>query len=163
MAEPRFGHRQVLDVRAAIFAGVLASIAFLGTMMFLDAKFLNTPWFTARMMASLVSGGAALDAPINFHAQYVPIGIVVNFAVGILVALIIAYIVHPFGLIVGIIGGALLGFCFYVINYYAVANWFNLSTIQPFKHWTLECGHVVFGAVAGGVYEWLERARYTRR
>ena len=54
----------------------------------------------------------------------------------------------------GIVGGALMGLCLYALNY------FTLTAVFPWffaiRSWMMAVGHILFGAVAGGVYEGLE-------
>ncbi len=163
MAEPRTGYRQVLDIRAAVIASIVAGLAFLGTMMFFDAQYLNAPWFTVRMGATLFMGDAAMEPPLGYHTSFVLVGLLTHLLLALVLGFIIAGVLHRFGLVVGILGGAFLGFCFYFINYYSLAEWLDLRSMLSYKRWTLEVAHVVFGAIAGGVYELLERARYERR
>ncbi len=66
-------------------------------------------------------------------------------------AVILAFIIHRWGLIVGIVGGALYGAALYFINLYTLTllvPWLFAVNSMP-----LLISHVVFGAVAGGVYE----------
>ena len=56
---------------------------------------------------------------------------------------------------VGIIGGALLGLCIYAINFYTMTYLFKWMFAM---HSTVSViAHLVFGAVAGGVYEMYDR------
>ncbi|MCC7208760.1 MAG: hypothetical protein IT323_15740 [Anaerolineae bacterium] len=105
-----------------------------------------------RYAASLVLGERAV---MDGDAGTVVVGILVHVVVSIVLALVIAVVVHRWGLGVGIIGGALLGLAFYGINLYAFTRsfpWF-FAINGP----VLLLGHVLFGAVAGGVYESLDR------
>jgi hypothetical protein len=163
MAEPRLGYRQVFDVRAAFIAGLLATLAFALVMMGLDARFSGSPWVTARAAASAIAGDGALADMNVFDVTTLLKGWAVYLVVGLILAYIIAALLHRFGLVAGIIGGAILGFSFYVLLYFVVLRELNVPSVTSLARWTLEIGHVVFGAVAGGVYEWLERARYVRR
>jgi hypothetical protein len=105
-----------------------------------------------RYNASLVLGG---DAVTGTDAGTLILGLLVFVALAMIYTLLIAVIVHRWGLLVGIIGGALLGLCLYAINY------FTLTLIFPWMYALnapiLVVGHIVFGAVAGGIYEALDR------
>jgi hypothetical protein len=162
MADPRVGYRQVFDTRAALIAGLIATATFALVMVGLDLRTLNAPWFSIRSAASLLTGAGAFENAAAFDASVVPIGLAVYLVVGLALAFVIALLLHRFGLVMGIIGGAILGFSSYVLLYYVLARWLNVHDLSTLTRWPLEVGHVIFGAIAGGVYEWLERARYTR-
>jgi hypothetical protein len=162
MAEPRAGYRQVFDVRAAFVAGIVGTLVFAIAMMGLDAKFSGSPWVTVRSAASLISGDAAFAQLDRFDFGANAPGWLVYIAVGLILAYVIALLLHRFGLIAGIIGGGILGFSAYVLLYFVVLKNLNNESLTSLTRWTLEVGHVLYGAVVGGVYEWLERARYTR-
>jgi hypothetical protein len=105
-----------------------------------------------RYAASLVLGEKAV---MDGGAGVVLLGVVIHFALAIFFALIIGVVVHRWGLLVGIVGGALLGLALYGINVFGVARllpWF-FAVNGP----VLLISHVLFGAVAGGVYESLDR------
>ncbi len=105
-----------------------------------------------RYAASLLLGNKAV---MDGGAGVVFVGAIIHFLLSVLFALVIAIVVHRWGLRVGIIGGALLGLAFYGINFYAVTlvfSWF-FAINGP----VLLFSHVLFGAVAGGVYESLDR------
>jgi hypothetical protein len=65
--------------------------------------------------------------------------------------LVIAIVVHRWGLIVGIVGGAILGLAIYGINLYAMTTFF--TWFFALNNRVLLLSHILFGAVAGGVYE----------
>ncbi len=162
MAERRAGYRQIFDLRAALIASVIGTIAFWLTMMALDTRTLSSPWFTVHAAASVISGPEALSNPNLFNGAAVASGLAVYLGLGLLFGIVISALIHEFGLIVGIIGGGILGFCTYVLIYYIATNFGFAHDLAKFARWPLEMGHVVFGAVVGGVYESLERARYVR-
>ncbi|MBA3872992.1 MAG: hypothetical protein H0X30_27990 [Anaerolineae bacterium] len=103
---------------------------------------------TLRYFAALVLGSKVLT---QTGTSILITGIIVHYVLSLVFALVIALVVHRWGLLVGIIGGAILGVAFYGINLYTVTllfPWFfaiNSTVI-------LLC-HAIFGAVAGGVYE----------
>jgi uncharacterized membrane protein YjjP (DUF1212 family) len=73
-------------------------------------------------------------------------------------AAVVAYVVHRGGLIGGILVGAVLGLAFYFIDYYTLTYFF--PQFFAMKHWSVIASHVLFGAMAGGVYELLEDQIY---
>jgi hypothetical protein len=162
MAERRAGYRQIFDVRASVIASILGVIAFWLTMMAFDARSLSAPWFTTYAAASLISGPEALASPTLFNLTTALSGVAVYLGFGLIFGIAISALVHEFGLIVGIIGGAVLGFCTYVLLYYIATNYGFSHDLAKFARSQLEVGHAVFGAVVGGVYESIERARYVR-
>ncbi len=162
MAERRAGYRQMFDFRAALIASLVGAIAFWLTMMVLDARTLSAPWFTVHAAASVLGGAQALASPGVFDAVSVATGLATYLGFSLVFGMAISALIHEFGLIVGIIGGAVLGFCTYVLLYYISTNFGFAHDLAKFARWPLEVGHVVFGAVVGGVYESLERARYVR-
>lgn len=62
--------------------------------------------------------------------------------------------IHRGGLLGGILGGALLGLAIYVINYYTFSFFF--PWMHAISNTLLIVTHVLFGAMAGGIYEALE-------
>ena len=61
---------------------------------------------------------------------------------------------HRWGIIVGIIGGAIFGLALYLINFYTLTYFF--PWFFPLRSWMMMLSHVIYGATAGGVYEALE-------
>jgi hypothetical protein len=164
MAERRAGYRQIFDVRAALIASLVGVIAFWLTMMVLDSRTVGAPWFTVFSAASILGGGTELmGQSTTFNLGTVATGLLVYALVGLVFGVLISALIHEFGLIVGILGGALFGFCTYVLLYYVATRFGHLRDLAAVARWPLEVGHVMFGAVVGGVYESLERARYVRQ
>lgn len=147
--------RQVVDWGAAIRAGFIAGALFLLTNLILFGVVYGVNgWVLIRQFASVVLGEGILSPPATFDSVGLVVGLLTHFALSIVYALLIAYVVHRGGLISGIVGGALLGLAFYTINVY------TLTLFRPWLY-SLNNGvfvlsHLVFGALAGGVYEALE-------
>jgi hypothetical protein len=138
--------------RAVPLAGLAAGAVYLLLMaLLLPSLGLDVGLFL-RYNASLLLGGEAVTST---DAGTLVLGLIVFVVLSLLYALLIAVIVHRWGLLVGIIGGALLGLCVYAINY------FTLTLVFPWMYALnapiLVVGHIVFGALAGGVYEALDR------
>lgn len=155
---PRPGFRQIVDVRAAVLAGLFAGIAFFLLQMALTASLLGTPWVFARMTAAIVLGRSVLPPPATFDAGIVAVAFALHLALSIAYAGLIAFIVHKGGLLRGIIGGAALGLALYAINYWTFAQWF--PWFLDLKSGIALVSHVAFGALAGGMYELLEVERF---
>ena len=101
-----------------------------------------------RYFASLVMGSSVLTGT---GTEILVVGVLVHYLLSFLFALVIAIVVHRWGLLVGIIGGAVLGLAFYAINLYTLTLFFQW--FFAINSTVIIVSHVVFGAVAGGVYE----------
>jgi hypothetical protein len=135
--------------RAIPFAGLAAGTAHLLALLILSPLMLDIqPVLPLRYMGSLVLGqGVLMDANVATLA----VGLLVHYILSIFFTLIIAIVVHRWGLAVGILGGALLGLCIYAINFYTMTILFKWMFAM---HSTVSViAHLIFGAVAGGIYE----------
>lgn len=150
--------RQVVDLRAALIAGVVSGILFLGIASLITTNALGTPVSLVRLFASVVLGAAILDpnSTITPLALIAALGVHLLFSISF--GLLVAYVIHRWGIVIGVIGGGALGLALYFINFY------SLSLLFPwfftFRSTLLLVMHVLFGAVTGGLYELLEHERY---
>lgn len=139
--------------RAIPIAGVVGGTVFL---LFLFALTLfargMTPGLVLRYAASLVVGETALTStdPMVFV-----VGALTHYGLSIFLTLIIAIVVHRWGLLVGLIGGAVLGLSLYGINFYTMTLFFEWA--YALSSLDMAIAHVLFGAAAGTVYEMLDR------
>lgn len=144
--------RQLVDWRAALWSGLIAGTIFLLLNLFLSPT--GNAWAMIRLFASVVLGDEILAPPSTFDGTALIVALIVHFALSILYALLIAYVIHRGGLLSGIIGGALLGLALYSINFYTLTllyPWFFAMRSAVFIG-----THALFGALAGGIYEALE-------
>jgi hypothetical protein len=150
--------RQLVDWRAATIAGVVAGLVLLGCEMLLTTITVGSPWVFPRLTAAIVLGPGVLPPPATFDAGVFLVALLVHLPLSIAYACLIAFVLHRWGLLVGILGGAALGLALYAIDFGAVFSiypWF-----APMKGWIALWAHVAFGAVAGGTYELLEVERF---
>ncbi len=146
--------RQTLDWSAAVWAGVIAGVVFLAAAAGVVPLFIGgDPWLVLRLIASLVLGDGALtpDAS-NMSILVAAIGAHLVLSTGGGIA--IAYCIHRGGMITGILGGAVLGAAIYALTIYGLTRWFpQLFALAstPFL-----VTHIVYGMLAGGIYEGLE-------
>jgi len=144
--------RQLVDWRAALYAGLLAGLIFLLLNLFLSP--VGNAWAMIRLFASILLGDTILAPPATFDLLALGAALLVHFGLSILYTLLIAYVVHRGGLLAGLIGGALLGLALYSINFYTLTlfyPWFFAMRSGIFI-----VTHALFGALAGGIYEALE-------
>lgn len=107
-----------------------------------------------RYMASILLGDEILAPGVSFSALIVLAGLFAHLVVSGLMTWLITFVLHRWGLVTGIIGGALFGLAFFFINHYTLT--FVYPHFYAMNHAAVLVVHVVFGAVAGGVYELLE-------
>lgn len=147
--------RQVMDWSAALWAGALAGLIFLLlNIFFVPALVGGNGWIALRYTASMVMGAGVLPPPATFDLGVLIVALLVHFALAIIFALLLAFIIHRWGLIVGIAGGALFGLALYFVNFYTLTLLF--PWFFAIRSWPLLISHIIFGAAAGGIYEALE-------
>jgi len=150
---------QIMDWRAAFLAGLLAGLLALLLRVLLWVLVTGgSVWAPFYQSAAILLGPESLapvDAP---QIGVVAVGVLVHLALSLVYSFVLAFIIHRWGLIVGIVGGALFGLAIYIINYYTFTYLF--PWFFPLRSWLVLATHVVFGAMAGGIYEALERDIY---
>ena len=103
----------------------------------------------------MVLGEAVLPPPTSFDAGIVITAVIVHFTLAVLYTLVLAFIVHRWRLLVSVIGGALFGLALYLINFFTFTFFF--AWFYPARAWPFSLVHILFGALAGGIYELLEK------
>lgn len=150
---------QVMDWQAAIAAGLIAGATTL--LVLLVAYPLatgGTPWTVLRFIAGIVLGSAVLPPPTTFDAVASVTGVVIHLGLSVVYATVLALIIHRWGIIIGFLSGALFGGALFLINLFAFTNLYDW--FYPLRSWPFLLLHLFFGALAGGVYELLERDYY---
>lgn len=141
--------QQNVTWRAIPIAGLVAGTVFLlVNLVLMPAIFQINGLLVVRYIASLVLGSSVIDGT---DAGTLIVGLIIHYILSIVFALVIAIVIHRWGLVVGIIGGALLGLAFYGINLYTMTVFF--PWFFAINNVLLIASHVLFGAVAGGIYE----------
>lgn len=150
--------RQVVDWRAALWAGAVSGLAFLLLNMLLTQIALGSPWIIVRLAASVLMGKSVLPPPATFDLPVFLSALLVHFPLSLAFACLIAFVLHRWGMLVGILGGAIFGLALYCINFYTFSFFF--PWFFPMRSWIMVVSHVAFGALAGGVYEALEVEKF---
>jgi len=143
------------DWRAAISAGVCAGLVFLLVNMALCSQLLGNGQLPLQLAAALLLGHDVLPPAVGLGGDVFLTGFGVHVALSVAFTCLIAFCLHRWGIWVGIFGGALFGLALYSINYYFVADF--IAGFAALRGWLMAASHLVFGAVAGGLYEFLER------
>jgi len=138
--------------KAIPIAWLVAATAFLAVNWIFNPSYLGiSSTFLFPYFASIVLGP---DVLIDPSTTTLIIGGVVHYLLALVFTFIIAIVIHRWGFLIGLIGGGLLGLAFYAINFYTMTLFFDwmFAIHNP----VLVTSHVVFGAVAGGIYELLD-------
>ena len=147
--------RQVVDWSASIWAGLLAGSVFLLLNVLVTPLAMGgNGWVMVRLIASIPLGQAVLAPPASFDLYALIAAFVTHYVLSIVFSMLLAYIIHRGGMLTGILGGAAFGLCLYYINFYTLTwlfPWFFAM-----RGWPFLLTHILFGAVAGGIYEGLE-------
>ncbi len=147
--------RQLVDWSAAVWAGLASGIVVFLLNLFLVPLIMGgNAWIMTRFIASIAMGEGILAPPATFDMIALVAAILVNFVISMAYALLIACIVHRGGLLTGILAGGGLGLAIYGINFYTFTYFY--PWLFPLCGWAMGLIHVIFGALAGGVYEFLE-------
>ena len=148
--------RHVMDWKAAVLAGLIAGAVFLVVLLIAYPLATGgTPWTIFRFIGAMILGEAVLPPPTSFDAGIVITAVIIHFTLAVLYTLVLAFIVHRWRLLVSVIGGALFGLALYLINFFTFTYFF--AWFYPARAWPFSLVHILFGAVAGGIYELLEK------
>jgi hypothetical protein len=155
MAEGPARVRQVVDWSSAFWAGVLAGALFLALNLLVTPAVLGgNGWVFVRLLASITMGDGVLAPPATFDGVALAAALITHFALSIGYALLLAVIVHRWGVLASTAVGAAYGAALYGINigtFTLIFPWFMTMHSGVFL-----LTHVIYGVAAGGVYEVLE-------
>ncbi len=147
--------KSYFDWTAAVWSGVVAGLSFLAVMLVaVPATTDISAWVVVRFLASPVLGQDILPPPASFSGAALAVAILTHLVLSMVYAMTIAFIIHRGGLVTGIIGGAFLGLAIYAINFYTFTYFF--PWFFAIRSTSVVLAHVLFGALAGGVYEALD-------
>lgn len=151
--------RQVVDWRATIIAAIAGALIFLlAIAILLPATTGGSLWAFYRYIASILLGEGILPPPAGFDLRVVLVGTLIHLVLSLIYGAILTTILHRWGLVVGLLGGAVFGLAVYAINFFTFTllfDWFYLL-----RSWPILLAHVLFGAVTGLIYELLEVERF---
>ena len=151
---------QDTDWGAVGWAGLISSIFFLVGGSLAGSSSGGTPLTFLKIISSMVLGTRPLLED-NLSLLSIVVGVVTHLIVSFAVTAVIALVLHRWGILVGVFGGAILGLCFYYINFFSLADWF-FPAMEGLRSVGMAFVHVLFGALAGGLYEIFEDEIYEK-
>lgn len=150
-----FVRYQLVDWIAALWAGCWAGLIYLVIIGFIVPLFVGGNfWVIIRLISSIALGPSVLAPPATFEPSILLAGLFVHFTLSIGFTLVLAWVTHRWGLITGILLGGLFGWALYLINIYSLTLIFPWFVVM--KHPAFLTAHLIFGMLAGGIYELLE-------
>jgi len=147
----------VLDWSAAIWSGFISGTVSLFVSIVLPWIIINDPLLIVRLMASILLGPGVISPQNDLVPGVYVVAILTHFSLSFAFTFIIAIIFHRWGMVVAFIGGAIMGFVIYILNFYLFSLVF--PWLLPYGNWMLMLSNIVFGALAGTLYEMLEDGR----
>ena len=154
VVEPRL--RQLVDWSSAVWAGLIAGAVFFLANIFLTPEVYGGPWVMTRLFASLLLGSEVMTETRALGSGVLAAAVLVNSTLSILFACLIAFCLHRWGLVVGILGGAVFGLALYGVNFHALTTPGLFPWFYEWHNPMFIATHVLFGAMTGGIYEALE-------
>lgn len=144
------------DLKAAIWAGIIAGLVFLMLEMAMVAFIQGmSPWGPPRMMAAIVMGEGVLppmEGPVTINAGVMIVAILVHMVLTIIYAVVLGVAISllKLSLLTSVIAGTLFGVFLYYINFYgftAVFPWFAMA-----RGGISLVAHAAYGLVLGLAY-----------
>ncbi len=146
--------RQLVDWSAAFWAGLIGGVATFLLCLLFGWILVKSPWFYTRLVSSLFYGSRVLITPTIFDLATLLIGLIIHLILALLIAMLIAIIVHKYGILISVVGGAIIGLAVYTIGFYSFSYFF--PWLVPFRSWMFMAEFIFYGALAGGLYELME-------
>ena len=145
----------LVDWSAVVWAGAIAGILSLPVLFFVLPSMLelNTNSII-QYWASMILGQDVITVPATFSVGLLFVSILSHVLLTILLSAIIASVFHRFGILVGIMGGALVGLAYYFINIYSMTYFFNWMFL--FEGAAFLLFNMLVGGMTGFFYESLE-------
>jgi len=146
--------RQLVDWSAAFWSGVIGGVVTFILCLLFSGILFKSPWFYIRLVSSLIFGSRVLLAPTAFDFGYFLTGLGLHLILALLIAMLIAIIVHKYGILISVVGGAIIGLAVYAIGFYFFSHFY--PWLIPFRSSLFMLEFIFYGALAGGLYELME-------
>ncbi|MDX9850103.1 MAG: hypothetical protein RBT01_06350 [Anaerolineaceae bacterium] len=144
-----------IDWLAAFWSGLISGVAMLLLSIILPWIILGDPLFITRLMASILLGPQVMPLQSGLVPGIYVVALITHFSLSFFYAALIVLIFHRWGMLVAFVGGGIFGLIIYVINYFSFSIVF--PWLRPYGNWMLLAANILFGALAGALYELFER------
>lgn len=147
--------RQLVDWSASIWAGLVSGVAFLLFNLVMTPMMEGgNAWVMLRLFASPLLGSEVLAPPATNDPWVSVVGTATVLGCSVLYSMVLAVIIHRWGSLVGLLGGTVFGLVLYYINFYTLS--FFVPWFFAMRSLSMALSHLLFGALAGWLYESLE-------
>ena len=143
-----------IDWLATLWSGLLSGLAMLLLSIILPWIILGDPLFITRLMASLLLGPQVIPIQSGLVPGIYVVALITHFSLALFFTVLIVLVFHRWGMVVAFVGGAIFGLLIYIISFYSFSIVF--PWLQPYGNWMLMAGIILFGALAGTLYELFE-------
>ncbi len=143
-----------IDWLAILWAGLLSGLAMLILSIILPWMILGDPLLIIRLMASLLLGPQVIPLRSGLVPGIYLVALITHFSLSLFFTVLIVLVFHRWGMLVAFIGGAIFGLLIYIVNYFSFSTVF--PWLRPYGNWMLLAANVLFGALAGTLYELFE-------
>lgn len=163
--QSRRWQRSLPDWPAAVGSGLVAGAVLMVLELLWSATVpatvsVGNPWRISHSIAALVLGPDALQSA-SFSIGVVAVALFIHYLLGVVFALLLAFIISGFHYetspamlqLIGVVFGAAL----YVLNFHGMSSLFPWMT--ELRGWASLIGHLVFGMTVALTYPALERRR----
>ncbi len=147
-----------LDMKAAVWAGIIAGVVF----MMLEMVLVGTvggesPWGPPRMIAAMAMGEGALPPPATFDLVIMMVAMMIHLVLSIILGFVLGWAISHFGmtLTTSIVAGIVFGLLIYFVNFYLMTGvfpWFAMA-----RNMISIFAHAMFGLVLGWAYHALAK------
>jgi len=150
-----------LDIKAAIWAGVIAGAVFMMLEMVLVGTIGgDSPWAPPRMIAAMALGEGVLPPPATFDLGIMVVAVMIHLVISVILAVVLGWAISHWRLSLGAaLGvGLVFGLLLYVVNFYlmtAAFPWFAMA-----RNGITIFAHPMFGLVLGWAYHAIAAPRH---
>jgi uncharacterized membrane protein YagU involved in acid resistance len=148
-----------LDWSAVLWAAIIAGVAFMMMEMALVALTgMGGFWGPPRMIAAMLMGKQVLPPPATFDTGIMMVAMLVHFALSIVYAFILAWVIATWSIGIAVLAGAAFGLIVYLVNFYGIAPPFFPWFVEA-RNWIGLLSHIVFGIVLALAYKAIARPK----
>jgi hypothetical protein len=161
--------RRLPDWPAAVGSGLVAGAVLMVLELLWSATVSTSvgggnPWRASHLIGAMVLGPQALQST-GFELGVVALALFIHYLLGVVFAIILAFIIDGFhyesspGMLQ--LFGVVFGAALYVLDFHVMSNFF--PWIAELRGWATFIGHLVFGLTVALIYPALERQRRADR